>query len=314
VFLCIFVINRLASKKGVLKLNLEKISGNTHYIKAPTNIGVYIFENKNALLIDSTMNKYESQKIERVLIDNHLKPKHIINTHAHIDHSGGNNYFKEKYPGLETYISKKEKVFMENPEIHYLITSSAYPNKKLKIRKKSKIDHTIETGIYKINDEKFEIIDLSGHAMGDIGIITPDRVAFLGDAIFSQYTLENHTLTYNLHLEKRIESLNKIKEMDADYFVISHGTKILNKEEIRELVEENMKNTNKIISEIVQICKQPSSREEILQKFYITHGIKTKYNGYLVNLSSLTSFLNYMLDNEKIDASVKDGKLVYFTI
>jgi glyoxylase-like metal-dependent hydrolase (beta-lactamase superfamily II) len=150
--------------------------------------------------------------------------------------------------------------------------------------------------------------------MGDIGIITPDRVAFLGDAIFSNYTLENHTLTYNLHLEKRIESLNKIKEMDADYFVISHGTKILNKEEIRELVEENMKNTNKIISEIVQICKQPSSREEILQKFYITHDIKTKYNGYLVNLSSLTSFLNYMLDNEKIDASVKDGKLVYFTI
>jgi glyoxylase-like metal-dependent hydrolase (beta-lactamase superfamily II) len=295
-------------------MNLEKINRNTHYIQAPTNIGIYAFKNKNVLIIDSAINRYEAKKIERELKEKGLKPKYIINTHAHTDHSGGNNYFKEEYPGVEVFASEKEKVFMEHPEIHYLISSSAYPSKKLKLRKESKIDHVVEEGTNKINDEKFEIIDLPGHALGDIGIITPDRVAFLGDAIFSKYTLEKYPLTYNLHLQERLESLNKIKEMDADYFVISHGKKILNKEEICELVEENIKSTNKTISEIVQICEQPLSREEILQEFSILHDIKTNYKGYLVNLCSLTSFLNYMIDNDKIDASVQDGKLVYFAI
>ena len=295
-------------------MNLEKINRNTHYIQSPTNVGIYTFKNKNALIIDSTINRYEAKKIEKEMIDNGLKPKYIINTHAHTDHSGGNNYFKETYPGVETFTSKKEKIFMENPEIHYLISSSAYPSKKLKLRKESKIDHVIEEGITKINDEKFQIIDLPGHALGDIAIITPDRVAFLGDAIFSKHTLEKYPLTYNLYLEKRLKSLNKIKEIDTDYFVISHGKKILNKEEICDLVEENIKSTNKTISEILQLCEQPLSREEILQEFSILHEIKTNYKGYLVNLCSLTSFLNYMIDNEKIDASVQDGKLVYFAI
>lgn len=295
-------------------MNLEKINRNTHYIQSPTNIGVYVFKNKNVLIIDSTINRYEAKKIEKELIDKGLKPKYIINTHSHIDHSGGNNYFKETYPGLEVFSSQKEKILIENPEIHYFISSSAHPSKKLKIRKESKVDYVLEEGIHKINDEKFQIIDLPGHSIEDIAIITPDRVAFLGDAIFSKYTLEKYSLTYNLHLEKRLESLNKIKEIDADYFVISHGKEILNKEEICDLVEENIKSTNKTISEILQICEQPLSREEILQEFSILHDIKTNYNGYLVNFCSLTSFLNYMIDNDKIDASVQDGKLVYFAI
>lgn len=34
-------------------MELTKIKGNSYYINFPTNIGVYIFKNKNCLLIDT---------------------------------------------------------------------------------------------------------------------------------------------------------------------------------------------------------------------------------------------------------------------
>jgi hypothetical protein len=43
-------------------MNLEKINRNTHYIQAPTNIGIYVFKNKNVLIIDSAINRYEAKK------------------------------------------------------------------------------------------------------------------------------------------------------------------------------------------------------------------------------------------------------------
>ncbi len=43
-------------------MELTKIKGNSYYINFPTNIGVYIFKNKNCLLIDTGKNKYDGKK------------------------------------------------------------------------------------------------------------------------------------------------------------------------------------------------------------------------------------------------------------
>ena len=34
-------------------MELTKIKGSTYYINAPTNIGIYVFKNKNCLIIDT---------------------------------------------------------------------------------------------------------------------------------------------------------------------------------------------------------------------------------------------------------------------
>lgn len=53
-------------------MELTKIKGNTFYINAPTNIGVFSYKNKNCLLIDTGINNTAARKIDNVLAENRL--------------------------------------------------------------------------------------------------------------------------------------------------------------------------------------------------------------------------------------------------
>ena len=51
-------------------MKLEKINGNTYYINAPTNIGVYTYKNKNCMLIDTGSTHSQGKKIDLILEEN----------------------------------------------------------------------------------------------------------------------------------------------------------------------------------------------------------------------------------------------------
>lgn len=294
-------------------MKLNKIKGNTYFIDSPTNIGVYAFKNKFCLLIDSGINDSAAKKFDEVLNDNNLHPKYIINTHAHSDHCGGNHYFKENYSGTQVYTSKKEKIFIENPELLPIISASSNPMKKfLKHIKPLEVDFILEYGINKINDEKFETIPLGGHSKEHIGVITPEKVCFLGDSIFSTDTLDKYAFPFLFNVEKEIETLNRIKEIDAEYFVISHGKDILNKEEIISLAHRNLENLDYHINTIIELLDQPYTREDILENIILLNDISMSLREYMLNLSSLSSFLAYLCDKGLVDYSIEDGKLYYF--
>ncbi|MCY6371776.1 MBL fold metallo-hydrolase [Clostridium ganghwense] len=294
-------------------MELVKIKGNTYYIPSNTNIGVYVYKNKFCLLIDSGINNTIARKIDEVLKDNNLHPKYIINTHSHIDHCGGNHYFKENYSGTLVYTSEEERVYMENPILHSLISNSGTTPKRLfKTKKPFEVDYTLEYGINKINDEKFEILSLSGHSHEHIGIITPEKVCFLGDSIFSNETLDKYPFPYLFNIEETLKTLNTLRDVDSDYFVISHGKDILNKDELNILIERNIKNIEDTSNTILELLDQPCTKEDILENIIILNDISVDVKEYLLDLCSLSGFLSYLYDLDLIDCSIEDGKLYYF--
>ena len=66
-------------------MNLVKIKGKTYYIKASTNVGVYVFTGSNCLLIDTSFTSGQAWMIDEILKKNNLHLKYIINTHTHLD-------------------------------------------------------------------------------------------------------------------------------------------------------------------------------------------------------------------------------------
>jgi len=292
---------------------LDKINGNTNYIKGATNIGVYTYKNKNSMLIDTGYNNSQGRRIDGVLQENKLHPKFIINTHSHLDHIGGNHYFKENYPGVLIYVSERERLCMEYSEIGDLAIFTALPINSLeRSTKLLKADYILSYGINKIGDEKFDIKSLSGHSIESVGIITPDRVCFLGDAIFSEEIIKKYGLPYIMDVEACYNSLKSIKEMEADYFVVSHGGTIYSREEIVELVDINIQNLDNQVMEIRTFLQTPLTREELLENMAIMNEFKMNYKQYHLYFSSISAFIAYLLDKGEINYSLENGKLFYY--
>lgn len=294
-------------------MELTKIKGNSYYIKAPTNIGVYVFKNKNCLLIDTGKNNTDARRIEEVLIENNLHPKFIINTHNHLDHCGGNLYFQNNYPGCLVYSSHKEKIFMENEELHASILSGSVPIKGVdKSNKPFPVDYILDYGTNKINDEKFEVIALSGHSIEQIGIITPEKICFVGDSVFSLDIIQKYSLPYYYNVAEAINSLEKLTSLDADYFVISHESEFLEKDEFLKLVKRNLINIDKFIKQFLEILEEPQTREDVLETLTVLNDLHLDFNQYYLNFGAVCAFIQHLYFKNLIECSVEDGKLYFY--
>ncbi|MFL0251075.1 MBL fold metallo-hydrolase [Clostridium neuense] len=294
-------------------MELTKIKGNTYYINAPTNIGVYVFKNKNCLLIDTGKDNSDARKIDEVLVQNGLHPKYIINTHHHLDHCGGNIYFQNTYPGCIVYSSEKEKINMENPHLYPYGLFGASPVKELhKSNKAIMVDFVTNEGENKIGDEKFEVISLKGHTVDLIGVITHEKVCFVGDGIFSIENIKKHSLPYlyDVNLEK--ETLNYLREVDGDYFVIGHSDKVLTKEEFMAVIDKNLCNINEYEKQILELLDQPLTKENLLENLTVLNELTMDFNEYYINLASVSAFISYLYNKNLLEYSLEDGNLYYF--
>ncbi|MBK1810920.1 MBL fold metallo-hydrolase [Clostridium sp. YIM B02505] len=296
-------------------MELTKINGNTYYIKAPTNIGVYSYKNKNCLLIDTGINNSAARKIEEVLKENNLHVKYIVNTHSHPDHCGGNNYFKNNYTGCIVYTSEKERLYMENMELRTNMLYTATSPKNLSDdAKDSTVDYVLAEGNTKINDDKFEIFHLRGHSPQSIAIVTSDKVCFLGDALYSETILGKYSFPYLFDVGSALISLEKIKEIDADYFVISHAEEIVTKENLPELVDRNIDNIKDYCNQMIELLEKPLTKEELLENLTILNDLDVDFRQYHLNYSSMSAFLSYLYNKGTINSSVENGRLYYYSV
>lgn len=297
-------------------MKLNKVNGNTYYIDNPTNMGVYVFKNKYCMLVDTGINNTVAGKFDEVLTEAGMKPKYIVNTHNHPDHSGGNLYFKEHHPGCIFYTSREEKLFIENDYMFATYIYGSSPIKELRKRNAKMrgvdVETILEPGLSKINDEKFDVIYLKGHSIGQIGIATPDRVCFMGDSLFSVGIMEKYSFPFLFDIEEQIETLKYIKTLDYDYYVLSHDNNVYDTEGIRKLADLNMESIKRHLDDIKELLNQPLSREDLLEQIAIINNMDLEFRSYYLCLSAAGAFIAYLYNNDLLSYEVENGKLYYF--
>lgn len=293
-------------------MELKKIKGNSYYIDAPTNIGIYIFKNKNIIIFDTGINSNAAKKIDEVLTSSGLLPKYLINSHCHIDHCGGNTYFKNNYPGTVLYSSRAEKLFIENEELFASMLYSSEPIKLLDKLKSPDVDYTLDIGVMKINDEKFEILSLPGHSVGHIGLITPDKVCYVGDAVFSKEIISKYSFPNLYSVKESLNTLTILKSIDSDYFIIGHSEHVYDKASMTELCDYNIKNITKYMDMLLELMTEPLTREDLLENITVLNELSMDFKEYHLCLSTLSSFISYFYNMGVIDFSIENGKLYYY--
>lgn len=138
-------------------------------------------ETKECVIIDcGAFYEEEKQAIVNYIINNELNPKHLICTHAHIDHNFG-NYTIYKAFGLSPEVCNDDKILMGKlREQAYNFIGMNYNETIPEVGKYFNEKDTIQFGSHKLN-----ILKTPGHTPGSVLFYnTNESVAFSGDTLF----------------------------------------------------------------------------------------------------------------------------------
>ncbi|MCB9308647.1 MAG: MBL fold metallo-hydrolase [Lewinellaceae bacterium] len=144
------------------------------------NTYVLFDETRECIIIDPGCNNDSERKALMYFIEEHqLTPKHVINTHCHIDHILGNQYVCEKFHlALESH-EGEEIVLSSAPQVAQMYGIDYTPSPKIS-------HYLIEGAEVKFGNTTLEIIETPGHSPASISLYCREKgILICGDVLFS---------------------------------------------------------------------------------------------------------------------------------
>lgn len=296
---------------------------------ASTNIGIIAVDSKekkeckNIYLIDSgpdekfALEFYEELKKEF----SDFCVKAIIDTHSHADHCGANKKLSE-LTGCKILATHMEKSGIECTLNQSSIAYGGYPLPEYRTpfyeAVISIVDQTISSDhVFELNDDvRLECIPLPGHYFEMIGILCKEKtegktttVFFTSDGIFTRSMLSRFWIPFVFDVGHFKESLLKISETKADYYVPSHGEIYT---EIKTLYEFNMLSLIENEDCILECLKKsPSTHEDILKYVADKNNIPLRLSQFMLVGSTLRSYLTYLYEQERITWTFRENKMYW---
>lgn len=273
-----------------------------------TYIPFYKINDEEIIMLDSGWAKGERKEIDELLERNKFKVVGIVCTHAHIDHVGNNAYLKNKYkcviamPACEALLCSSPvtlKVYYSNETLSDVIEHFGHMVCETDIMIFDKQDSISVCGI------KFKIIHTPGHSPAHICIITPDDVAYLGDALVSHEVMVGAKMPYAYILRKDLKSKTKLNDLKCSKYVVAHKG-IYN--DITNLITDNINFYKNRAARVYDAIDGAMTMEEILKavikKFDIR--VDSRYKYALVE-KMLRSNVEYLVEMGDLELNMIDG-------
>lgn len=287
---------------------LIKIKGNSYYIKGHTNMGVYLYGDGDALLIDSGIDDRSAEGAYEAIRSLGRNLRIIISTHANSDHIGGNRRLVE-LTGCQVVAQSIERTFMVDQHLNASLVWGGYPLPDLF----NKFFFAAETPVTPIEEvtlpEGIGIVSLPGHYVGMIGVTTDDGVFFVADALAGEEILARSHITYIHDVGKYLATIERLSESCLSYFLPSHGELT---EDIAALCRANREAFESVCRAIIEEASDgEASVDELVARLFARWGLRTSINQYALVISTLRSYLAYLVSEGRIGYTLADGRMTW---
>ena len=201
---------------------LVQVRGDSYYIQSPAKIGLVRLGPEEVCLIDSGNDKDAGKKVRQILASNGWRLTAIYNTHSNADHIGGNKYLQAQ-TGCKIYAPGIEAAFTRYPVLEPSFLYGGFPCKELRHKFLMAQDSEVQPLTAQALPRGFEIIPLPGHFFHMVGFRTPEGVVYLADCLSSRETLDKYQIVFIYDVGAYLDTLEKVKKLDASFFVPAHA-------------------------------------------------------------------------------------------
>lgn len=291
-------------------MELTKITDKTMYINGPANIGVILLEQGNVALIDSGLDHNYAKKVFSLLSDYRFKVTLILNTHSHADHTGGNNFFQDKYK-CRIMAPILEIPMIQAPLIQSAVLFSGAPIpdllNKFIMPYPSKVEEFDEDILQKYG---IKLHDIPGHSVNQKGFIVNDT-AYLADTLFPVSFFSKQRLPFHYDPIVQLETLLKLQKLDVKFFVGGHFKPT---SDIKPMITENIKHIKSAISFMLEFLNAPQPQDRIVKSFMDHFDLKKKGWEHFLYRATINGYLSALYKHKKIKYRVLDNLLMWYAI
>ena len=290
-------------------MDMIRASGDTWYIPGPTNLGVFAAE-EGAVLIDSGNDESAGRKILKALKENDRTVSLIVNTHSNADHVGG-NAFIQKRTECRIAATRMEAAFIEDPLLETSLLWGSFPfreisGKFLQAQPSHITDIIPSSG--PILDTGLEAEPLPGHFLDMIGARTPDGVFFIADSLFPSAILDKYGLVVCFDVAGQDKTLEYLEKAEAELFIPSHAEPA---RDIAPLVRRNRDALEQTRDIIIEVCAEPSSREDMLAVLVRRFGITLTPAQYVLTHITVSAHISSLAEGNLLTPVFEDGRMLW---
>lgn len=286
---------------------LIQVTDTAYYINCPAKIGIIKTSDTDVILIDSGNDKDAGKKVLRVLEENRWTPAAIYNTHSHADHIGGNKFITDR-TGCPIYAPGIECDFTNHTILEPAALYGGFPMKELHhkfLMAQESPAIPLEKAVLPKN---IKVIPLPGHSFDMVGFCTDDGAVFIADCLSSRETLEKYGIGYLWDVEAYLNTLEKVKNMDAKHFIPSHAEPC---EDIVPIAQYNIDAVQLSGERITELCTQPLCFDFLLKKVFDLYGMTMNMQQYALIGSTLRSYLSWLINSGKITYIFEDNAILF---
>lgn len=295
-------------------MEIKKVKGNTFCIDTGMSyIPFYKINDKEIIMLDSGWDK-EREGIDQLLEKNNFKVVGIISSHAHKDHIGNNLYLKSKYNCIIAMSSYEAYICISD------VNLKVYYNNETLSGIRKHFDHMVcETDIMIQDNQdniyvcgvKFNIIHTPGHSPAHICIVTPDDVAYVGDALISYEVMKGAKMPYAFILQEDLRSKEKLYSLKCSKYIAAHKG-IYDESEINKLITDNIDFYKNRAENIYKLIDGDLTPEAILKVVIKAYNISVRtIEKYKVLKRMLISYVEYLNETGRIDLILNNGYIKY---
>lgn len=251
-------------------MSLLHITEHTLYLPGANNLGVIATGDGGAMVVDTGLERDAARKLRRALDERGLRLHTIISTHHHADHIGGNDYLLRNVPDVQVYAPPLEATFIENPILApTYLNYGASPLRALRTRwlmaKGSRVHHLIgdirsiiagESLRLEIAGLELEVIGLSGHSMGQVGIVY-DGVCFAADGFFGASIIDKHGMLYAHDIAEQLATFERLSTRQEAWFLPGHGD-LTPRSELGAILAANRVATERASQLVLDVLGEPA--------------------------------------------------------
>ena len=205
-----------------------------------------------AVIFDSGLAVPDRAGIFDLLRREELRVAAILTSHAHIDHTGNHKAIQQEH-GAVVYMTPFDAAVSGTPMNlkAYLYGTSYRGVMDYGASMLCRADRIIcpEDTAVEVDGARFEILRLPGHAPEHLGFVTPDRVAYVADALMSDRVLNSVRIPYCMCCELDFQSKRMLRNTNYAGYIIPHNGIY---EDITALADRNIQKLQEKIEEMMK--------------------------------------------------------------